>query len=835
MRTGPGRLLAPRYQVGVILVLALGLVWAFIAYDLQRLSRLMAAGNRAQTENLALAFAEEVSSSINSVDYTLVDLRDEWRSRPQEFAQTVRARQAFLERDVGFQVAIIDAAGRLAYSSADPQAKPVDLSDREHFRVHIDSEVDRLFVSSPVLGRVSNRWSIQFTRRILDRAGRFAGVIVLSVAPSYFSRFYTKIRLPADSSVALVRSNGEILARSPQPELVLGRSMRSAALPPGAGQSGSSEADSQVDGVRRLYAWRSLPGRDLAVVIGQAVDALEAPYRAQRRTYVRAGAGISLILLLFGYFWIRTMVQRARDLDALSRSEARMQVILENSHDAFVAADTEGRITDWNTKAEATFGRSRADVLGKRLVDIIIPEEQRAAHQAGFARFTASGKSTLIDKVIEVEALHRSGRRIPVELALGGFRSEGGFVAHAFIRDIGARKEAQRVEAQQKKALEEARSALHHAQKLEAIGKLTGGVAHDFNNVLQVISGNLQLLQVLFPHNDQLQARVASAIGAVDRGAKLSGQLLAFARRQPLQPRRVDMRSTIENMRDLLVRAVGEAIRVQTVIPRDLWPVFVDPNQLENVVLNIALNARDAMSGQGSLTLELSNVVLGSSPALPNSELAPGEYVELKIMDTGTGMDKETMERAFEPFFTTKPEGAGTGLGLSMAYGFLKQSGGHIRIASALGEGTTVSIYLPRSLAAAPEISEEPEDGPARGSETILVVEDDAEVQETTVATLEELGYHVLKADDGERALDIVKRRPHIDLLFTDVVMPGRYSGPEMAREAQRLLPGLSVLYTSGYTRDALGKDGLLEPGIFLLRKPYQREQLARAVRHFFS
>jgi signal transduction histidine kinase/CheY-like chemotaxis protein len=383
--------------------------------------------------------------------------------------------------------------------------------------------------------------------------------------------------------------------------------------------------------------------------------------------------------------------------------------------------------------------------------------------------------------------------------------------------------------------LERAHEDLRQAQKLEAIGQLTGGVAHDFNNVLQVISGNLQLLQMNLTNDPETQKRLQSAAFAADRGAKLSLQLLAFARRQPLKPVPTNLGRILRNMDDLLRRALGESILIETVVAGGLWTTLIDQNQIENVILNLAINARDAMRNGGKLTLELGNAMLDDDYVATERDVPAGQYVMLAISDTGTGMPPEVVSRAFEPFFTTKREGEGTGLGLSMAHGFVKQSHGHIKIYSEVGSGTTIRIYLPRCHDAESEVQPLLKGPVVGGTETILVVEDDPSVQATAVDMLAGLGYHVLKANDGESALSIVESGTPIDMLFTDVVMPGPLRSPELARRAKQRLPNLQVLFTSGYTQNAIVHGGRLDPGVELISKPYRRDDLARKIRHIFA
>lgn len=376
---------------------------------------------------------------------------------------------------------------------------------------------------------------------------------------------------------------------------------------------------------------------------------------------------------------------------------------------------------------------------------------------------------------------------------------------------------------------------LTQAQKMEAIGNLTGGVAHDFNNLLQVIGGNLQLLGREISGNASAERRVENAMAGVARGSHLAAQLLAFGRRQPLQPKVVNIGRLIRGMDDLLRRSLGEAVEIETIIAGGLWNTLVDPANVENAILNLAINARDAMMGEGRLTIEAGNAFLDDAYANTHADVAAGQYVQISVSDTGAGMSREVMEKVFDPFFTTKSEGKGTGLGLSMVYGFVKQSGGHVKIYSELGQGTSLKLYLPRSTEAE-DFAVESDTGPViGGDETILVVEDDEAVRETVIGLLGELGYRVLRAADAQRALTVIESGVAIDLLFTDVVMPGTLRSPELARKAKERLPHLSVLFTSGYTDNAIVHGGRLDQGVNLLSKPYSREQLARKIRHVLS
>jgi signal transduction histidine kinase len=383
---------------------------------------------------------------------------------------------------------------------------------------------------------------------------------------------------------------------------------------------------------------------------------------------------------------------------------------------------------------------------------------------------------------------------------------------------------------QREEELRVSQAALHQAQKMEAIGQLTGGVAHDFNNVLQIISGNLHLLQLVGDVNPQGMVRIENALAGVERGARLAAHLLAFARRQPLQSAVVDLTPMLADMDDMLRRVLGPRAVVQTDIAPQLWNTDVDVGQLNNVILNLAINARDAMDGDGTLTIRARNVAAGSEPASDIGE--SGDYVLIEIADTGAGMPEDVLQRAFEPFFTTKPAGQGTGLGLSMAYGFVKQSGGEIALKSTLGVGTCVQIFLRRSDDKAAEQQPAVNAVLAGGVETILVVEDEEAVRVATVDLLTALGYQVLSSPNAEQASHLIEGGVDIDLLFTDVIMPGRVNSLQLSEMVRRLQPQAQILFTSGYAEGVLSHDGKLPPGVNLLQKPYTAEALSARIRH---
>ena len=370
---------------------------------------------------------------------------------------------------------------------------------------------------------------------------------------------------------------------------------------------------------------------------------------------------------------------------------------------------------------------------------------------------------------------------------------------------------------------------LQQSQKLDAIGKLTGGVAHDFNNMLTVITGTTEALVTALKDQPSLQKTAELIDQAAERCRELIQHLLAFARRQPLQPRNVDINSTVLDITKLLRPTLGEQIEIESILNRELLYAHIDPSQLANSLLNLAINARDAMPGGGKLLFETSKVVLDEAYATANPDVTSGEYVMLAVSDTGTGMSPEVRDKVFEPFFTTKEVGKGSGLGMSMVYGFVKQSGGHIKIYSEVGHGTSIKLYLPpaRGQVQTPASATAPVAG---GSATILVVEDDTLVRNYVTVQLQSLGYKTITAIDSRSALTEIQNGATFDLLFTDVILPGGLTGRQLADEVVKQRPGTKVLYTSGYTANAIVHHGRLDPGVLLLAKPYRKAQLAQMI-----
>jgi signal transduction histidine kinase/ActR/RegA family two-component response regulator len=491
-------------------------------------------------------------------------------------------------------------------------------------------------------------------------------------------------------------------------------------------------------------------------------------------------------------------------------SEQTLQATLESVREGVAAFDGLGRLRAWN-RSFAKLLDLRPGAL-KRGAELWIDRDASPAATEIVARIrdlddvaTRTGRPALIS--------HQCAHGPTLELFHN--QVEDGHVTT--VLDVSEQRQAEQ--------------ALRQAQKLESLGQMTGGVAHDFNNLLTVIIGSLGFLRRSIVGDAKASERIDMLEIAAERGARLTKQLLAFARRQPLQPDVVNLGQIMQELLPLIRRAVGEDVAVENVVAGGLWNTTIDVAQFQSAVLNLAINSLHAMQSGGKLTIEVVNTALDDVYAARHAEVEPGQYVLFAVTDTGTGMDAATLARAMDPFFTTKPGGDGTGLGLPQVYGLVKQSGGHMKIYSEVGEGTTVKLYLPRSLEqVAPVAASHPTKLAVTGSETILLVDDDEIVRTTVAAMLEDLGYAVLAASSGTGALELLEQDTQVDLLFTDVVMPGM-GGRPLAERAVKLRPSLRVLFTSGYTENAIVHNGRLDPGVELLSKPYDRERLAAKLR----
>jgi PAS domain S-box-containing protein len=508
---------------------------------------------------------------------------------------------------------------------------------------------------------------------------------------------------------------------------------------------------------------------------------------------------------------------RKRAEEAARRERQVSEALIEGGTEGIIGLDNEFRYIVWNSAMEATSGVSRRELLGVNLFDRR-PDLRGTPIEAAWRATMEGRRTTLRDRPYKFPQSGRSGfNDIDFAPLYGPDRTIiGGF---AFLRDTTERRH---VEEQ-----------LRQSQKMEAVGQLTGGVAHDFNNLLTVIMGNLDNLRHHLPGQAEPQRMVDAIMRATGRAATLTHRLLAFARRQPLEPKSIDVNKLVAGMSDLLRRSLGEGIVIETVLAGGLWRTLADPNQLENALLNLAVNARDAMQGGGKLTIETANAFLDEGYAALHEGVTSGQYVLIAVSDTGSGMSSDVAEKAFEPFFTTKEVGQGTGLGLPQVYGFVKQSGGHVKIYTEPDEGTTLKLYLPRLVVADEPVEVVPErpPQPARTpGETVLLVEDDEDVRSYSADILRSLGYRVIEAPDGPTALRLLDAESELRLLFTDVGLPGGLNGRQLADEAKRRRPDLKVLFTTGYARNAIVHQGRLDPGVELIVKPFTASSLAAKI-----
>jgi PAS domain S-box-containing protein len=516
---------------------------------------------------------------------------------------------------------------------------------------------------------------------------------------------------------------------------------------------------------------------------------------------------------------IHDLTERERVERVLRESAARLRAVVDTAVDGVILIDARGNVMMFNPACERLFKYRAEEIIGEN-VKVLMPGSYRAEHDRYIRNFLDTGERKIIGIGREVVGQRKDGSTFPMDLSVGEAKQDGASIFVGIIHDLTDRK---RTEEQ-----------LVQAQKMEIVGQLSGGIAHDFNNLLTVIVGNAEFLGDQLKPREDLK-RLADDIGlAGERGAELTQRLLAFSRRQTLRPVAVDCNTLLDSMHKLLRRTMREDIEVRTDFDLDLRSAYADPAQLESAILNLSLNAQDAMAAGGRLSITTGNVSLDDHYHTVHPEVRPGEYVLIAITDNGEGMEKTVLDRVFEPFFTTKEVGKGSGLGLSMVYGFVKQSNGHVSIYSEPGLGTTVRIYLPALSTHMPGQPVPPrakQDVAPGGKEAVLVVEDDPFVRSYAIMSLESLGYRVTAAVDGNDALQKLGTDIQIDVLFTDIVMPGGVNGWELADRARQTRPDLRVLLTSGYALETLTMHGRLRDGSVILAKPYRKAELAGRLR----
>lgn len=780
-------------------------------------------------ENISAALAEHTQQTLMALDLGLIavaQIASDDISDASALQQAVNNRQAAAVNTYAFFV--LDRDGRVLATSRTDSPEAVDLSQYPEFTMHRDGAFDGMYVAVPrlgVVGLAEDQWVINVSRAIQAQDGSFIGVAAASMSMDYLGDFYDALRAGDQSALGLLSADGRVIARSPfDPSLVgMDFSQSSQFLDVQDSGVGGRVTDlAAAGGVPRLSAY-SYTWDDQLIAYTNITEA-EALTEWQGRLLSKISIGL-LVMLTFTGSSVATviMVQRQQQFAEqtlhtqqraqayVSAAKAEMDTVFSAISDAVFSLDRQWQFAFLNPEAERVLERPASELLGRKIWEQF-PELTETGFYERYRDARETGES------ITMERFYRPLKKWFV---IKAYPHKDGMTV--YLQDVTRQKEME--------------ERLRQAQKMDALGQLTGGIAHDFNNLLTVILGNIDLLKThLHSASDDVRGYADVIRIAGERAAELTHRLLAFARRQPLNPQPTDINALVSEAKQLLERTVGEDISIELACGRDLWPANIDPHELQNAILNLALNARDAMPQGGKLTIETGNANLQQDYAGDHGMTA-GDYIMVAVSDSGCGMSTDIVAQAFEPFFTTKEEGKGSGLGLAMVYGFAHQSGGQVKIYSEAGEGTTVRLYLPRALDDSSSQYQPGQKSPlvAGGNERILLVEDDELVRRYVVSSLRQSGYQVSDFGDGGQALDalreaVTQSRPFA-LLLTDVVLAGGISGKEVATEAARIDPQMKLLFMSGYAENAIVHHGRLDPGVNLLSKPFRSSELAQKVR----
>ncbi len=804
-----------RRRLILLLLVYFGVAGILLGLTLQQRADAIATTNRALAAFAQLT-EEQTTRTIQSTEQTLEIAETRIASATKAGAASAEAirkdlRELLATRPFLKLINVLDEHGFLVYSSED-KLSTEDFSDRAYFTGHRDRPQDGFVLSAPVRARVAtNDWVIPASRPIRRADGEFAGVIVVGLMPEYFGRIWTNDKTIEEQATTLWRTDGTVMLRSPFDAGSMGAIFKSAPVISGM-NTGSGEGTlrtvSLIDAQDRLTAYRRLAAYpDFGITVTQVTDRALAAWR--RTAWIVAlgwaVAGGALAWLALGL---------VRESIARQATQDRYRLIFQANPYPMVVMDRDSRrMLAVNDAAVVEYGWSRDEFLAIPANDLYPPEDlaalqaMRIAHAVGDYRVVRGLRhrkkdGTIFDVEMHTHALQLDAR--PAVLAI--------------VENVTERRSLE--------------TQLRQSQKMEAVGQLTGGIAHDFNNILFVILANTEALQ----HEESLAAPVVERLGqiakAVGRASALTHQLLAFSRQQKLQPQRTDLNDLVSGIGSLLRRALGAQIEIESVLADDLWVANIDRSQLETALVNLCINARDAMPDGGRLLIETRNATLDEEYIVANPDATPGDYAMIAVTDTGTGIPQEALRKVFEPFFTTKEVGKGTGLGLSMVYGFIKQSNGHIKIYSEVGVGTTFKLYLPRSMEAAEQATPPRNAALPRGTERLLVVEDDPQVRANVVRQLRSLGYEVSEVADGQAGVAAFEESlfPY-DLLLTDVVMPGALNGKALADEVVRRWPKTKVVFMSGFTEASIARHERLDEKALLLSKPFRKADLAQIVR----
>ncbi|BAM89152.1 hypothetical protein S58_31540 [Bradyrhizobium oligotrophicum S58] len=812
----------PRIIVLSGLVLAL-LCDAFVAHMLSVNYRETYRTTEAANGDLARALEEYMLRNIQGVEVLLSTTIDSLARNPSLLtpgnpALINELQQRVAPYPVANAIVVLDAAGNLLGDSLGNggPGRERSFADRAYYQVQRDDPGRGLFIDVPVASRVRSKLVIAVSRAYLTPDGRFGGVVFVPLDYENLRQFFLSLNVGQRGTVTLYRDDGTILLRTPNADEFAGRDVRSNRLftrhLPQA-PSGSFEGSGMTDGTSRSISYRRVAGMPLVVTVARDPVEYLAGWKNNALYYSVIAAGLNLLIVGFGLGLARQWRLREDSEQALRDNFEQHQLVTENVPALIVHVGADGYIRYANRVAREWYAQPSAEA-SRRIDDYIDPSraaEVRRKVDAALAGRTAAGE----EKVAFPDGSERWCQTIRVP-----DRGQDGTVRGYFVLSVDI-TERKRIEDE-----------LRQAQKMEAIGQLAGGIAHDSNNMLAATLGNLDLLLDALPATESSsRSLVERAIEAAERVADLNRRLLAFARKQTLRPQITDVNQLVSGMTTILQRTLGETIEIEVAQDPMLWRCLIDPTELQNALLNLALNARDAMAGSGRLTITTANAVLDQPLDDGDERVTPGDYVTITVSDMGAGMPPEVARRAFEPFFTTKEFGKGSGLGLSMVYGFARQSGGTVVIASRVAEGTRVTLYLP---SAGPGASDRPPAGAARLSrpetgERILVVEDNPLVGAMASTMLSSMGYRPVVVTNPTSAIAELERPEPIALLLTDILLPGGVTGVDLARQARRRWPELPILFMSGFADPSLVPDEF-RATTTLLAKPFRLGQLSEAI-----
>jgi PAS domain S-box-containing protein len=798
------------------------------------------------TQNIASILDHYIKGEITSIDLALLAVKNEAEKQiargginKEDLNRFMTLQHSYLPALQGLR--LTNSRGDVMYGTGGlTPGVLVNNSDRDYFIFERDNPKGDLFISKPVLGRIANKWIFNIARRVNNPDGSFAGTVYGALTTDHFITIFSGLDVGRNGAIALRDGELALVARYPEISNTIGTKAVSKEFFAhfNAGEKNATfKGRSGIDNKDRLITYRKIADFPLYVIVVLAQEEYLADFRKEARTQLGLVALITLITMVYSsMLFIRW--KRKNEVDTeLRENRTQLKDIIEFLPDATLAINKEKRIIIWNRAIEEITGVSASEMIGKgdyaytipfygeprpQLMDLVFENSEELASK--YLNITREG-NTFTAEVFCNALYNNKGAWIFVKASPLHDQSGNIIGAIEIIRDITEMKQA-----------EEARLKLENqllqARKMESVGRLAGGVAHDFNNMLSAIIGFGHLALAESGTAQPLHSYLTEIRKAADRSVNLTRQLLAFARKQTIAPRTLDLNETVAGMLKMLQRLIGENIELNWHPGNDLWQVKMDPSQVDQMLANLCVNSRDAISGNGKISIETGNIVIDDSYSAHHPGLVPGEYVRLTISDNGDGMDEETLANIFEPFFTTKGIGKGTGLGLATVYGAVKQNSGFINVFSESGLGTTFMIYLPKSDF---EITQARAEGVAEpillGQETILLVEDELAVLKMATKMLEQQGYTVLQANTPGKALSLASKHDgEIHLLVTDVIMP-EMNGKDLAKDMLSLYPQIKGLFMSGYTADIIAHDGVLDESVHFIQKPFSTRDLSAKVR----